>query len=228
MHLIINTSKQFHNELSLPRSMYDLFACDNKYLVMTLTLFVSQEVQDLSAELGELSISLCNNPTDQKLTVKINCARALQQITKDGKLSMCFLYEEVFEANSREVDLSSFFLFCFTGVKTDQLFIFSAISGKRIRLYVLLDCFVDYKDKRSYWTIKSLTLICDQRVLQPPSYMELIHCILFPVSVCHVAPTVPTIRLYSLIHPGREKGIVSVEYLAQEYNDRWARLHKNT
>ena len=161
MHLIINTSKQFHNELSLPRSMYDLFACDNKYLVMTLTLFVSQEVQDLSAELGELSISLCNNPTDQKLTVKINCARALQQITKDGKLSMCFLYEEVFEANSREVDLSSFFLFCFTGVKTDQLFIFSAISGKRIRLYVLLDCFVDYKDKRSYWTIKVLTLICD-------------------------------------------------------------------
>ena len=43
------------------------------------------------SELGELSISLCHNPTDQKLTVKLNCARALQPITKDGKLSKYFL-----------------------------------------------------------------------------------------------------------------------------------------
>lgn len=39
------------------------------------------------SELGELSISLCHNPTDQKLTVKLNCARALQPITKDGRLN---------------------------------------------------------------------------------------------------------------------------------------------
>ena len=46
-----------------------------------------EEVEDLSSELGELSISLCHNPTDQKLMVKVNCARGLQQITKDGRLS---------------------------------------------------------------------------------------------------------------------------------------------
>ena len=66
---------------------------------------------DSSTELGELSISLCNNPTDQKLTVKVNCARALQPIAKDGKLSMCFLYEVDFEVQAREVDqLFIFFL----------------------------------------------------------------------------------------------------------------------
>lgn len=50
-----------------------------------------------SSELGELSISLCHNPTDQKLTVKLNCARALQPITKDGKLSKYFLCNVKFE-----------------------------------------------------------------------------------------------------------------------------------
>ena len=41
---------------------------------------------DSSAGLGELSISLCHNPTDQKLTVKINSARSLQTIAH-GKMS---------------------------------------------------------------------------------------------------------------------------------------------
>lgn len=49
------------------------------------------------SELGELSISLCHNPTDQKLTVKLNCARALQPVTKDGKLSKYFLCNVKFE-----------------------------------------------------------------------------------------------------------------------------------
>lgn len=52
---------------------------------------------DSSSELGELSISLCYNPTDQKLTVKLNYARALQPITKDGKLSKYFLWDVKFE-----------------------------------------------------------------------------------------------------------------------------------
>ncbi|KAJ7384603.1 negative regulation of dense core granule exocytosis [Desmophyllum pertusum] len=48
---------------------------------------VEEEPLDPCSELGELSISLCHNPTDQKLTVKINCARGLQPIAKDGKLN---------------------------------------------------------------------------------------------------------------------------------------------
>ena len=57
-------------------------------LLMFLTLFFLQDVvADSSSELGELLISLCHNPTDQKLTVKISCARGLHPITKDGRLS---------------------------------------------------------------------------------------------------------------------------------------------
>lgn len=41
---------------------------------------------DLSAGLGELSISLCHNPTDQKLVVKVNGARGLQPIAH-GRLN---------------------------------------------------------------------------------------------------------------------------------------------
>ncbi|KAL9986362.1 hypothetical protein ACROYT_G000501 [Oculina patagonica] len=46
-----------------------------------------EEPVDSPSELGELSISLCNNPTDQKLTVKLNCARGLQPIASGGKLN---------------------------------------------------------------------------------------------------------------------------------------------
>lgn len=161
---------------------------------MTLTLFISQEDLDSSAELGELSVSLCNNPTDQKLTVKINCARALQQISKDGKLSMCFLYDVVIEAKFREVDPSSFS----TVVKTDQFFIFcffSVIYGKRLRLYKLLDCFVDYKDKRSYWTIRVLTLICDSFLETGEDYNP---------GTGNGLSRCPTIRLYKHTRKGRK------------------------
>lgn len=43
------------------------------------------DLPDMSAGLGDLLISLCHNPTDQKLTVKINCARSLQPLT--GRLN---------------------------------------------------------------------------------------------------------------------------------------------
>lgn len=47
---------------------------------------IEELVVDSSAGLGELLISLCHNPTDQKLTVKINRARSLQPITH-GRLN---------------------------------------------------------------------------------------------------------------------------------------------
>lgn len=54
---------------------------------MNSSVFILQEAgADLSAGLGELSISLCHNPTDQKLVVKVNGARGLQPIAH-GRLS---------------------------------------------------------------------------------------------------------------------------------------------
>lgn len=46
---------------------------------------------DSSAGLGELLISLCHNPMDQKLTVRISGARGLQPMSH-GRMSKCLKY----------------------------------------------------------------------------------------------------------------------------------------
>lgn len=64
-------------------------------MIFSTRLVLQEAIPVSPSELGELSISLCHNPTDQKLTVKLNCARALQPITKDGRLSKYFFMQRI-------------------------------------------------------------------------------------------------------------------------------------
>lgn len=101
-----------------------------------------EKIEDLSSELGELSISLCHNPTDQKLMVKVNCARGLQQISKDGRLNPFVKLELTFcgrklstrttktAHNTRTPNFSEMYVFDVNSDKLPQITLFFKVKHR--------------------------------------------------------------------------------------------------